>query len=125
MADNKNTSSNSRFSCDCTVIHQDLVDRVRAVMPDQQIYYDLAELFKLFADKTRAQILWALSHQEMCVCDLACLLDMTKSAISHQLKSLRLANLVKYRRLGKIVFYSLADNHVKDILAKGYEHVLE
>lgn len=111
--------------CDCSVIHEDVVHRVRSVMPDGRNFYDLANLYKMFADNTRIQILWALSCEEMCVCDLAVLLGMTKSAISHQLKSLRLANLVKYQKQGKKVYYSLADNHVKDIFKKGFEHILE
>ncbi len=111
--------------CDCDVIHEDVVNRVRGAMPEGKQFYDLANLYKLFADNTRVRILWALSCEEMCVCDLAVLLGMTKSAISHQLKSLRLANLIKYRKQGKIVYYSLADNHVKDIFEKGVEHILE
>jgi ArsR family transcriptional regulator len=79
----------------------------------------------MFADNTRLRILWALSREPLCVCDLAALLGMTKSAISHQLKSLRLSNLVRYDRQGKIVYYSLADDHVHDIFEKGFEHILE
>ena len=111
--------------CDCDVIHDDTVARVRAAMPDKKNFCDLADLYKMFADNTRVKILWALSCEEMCVCDLAVLLNMTKSAISHQLKSLRLANLIKYDKQGKIVFYSLADSHVKDIFEKGFEHITE
>jgi len=94
-------------------------------MPESENFYDLANLYKMFADSTRIQILWALSCEDMCVCDLAVLLGMTKSAISHQLRSLRLANLIKYNKQGKIVFYSLADSHVKDIFEKGFEHISE
>ena len=115
----------SQFSCDCDVIHEDIVRRVRAVMPDSKDFYDLANLYKMFSDFTRVKILWALSSSPMCVCDLAFLLGMTKSAISHQLKSLRLSNLVKYAKQGKIVYYSLADDHVKDIFEKGFEHIKE
>ena len=115
----------NKFLCDCGVIHEDVVKRVRASMPDSGDFYDLANLYKMFSDNTRLKILWALSRSPMCVCDLAVLLGMTKSAISHQLKSLRLSNLVKYARQGKIVFYSLADNHVKDIFKKGFEHIKE
>ena len=114
-----------QFICDCDVIHEDAVRRVRAAMPDRDRFYSLANLYKTFADNTRVQILWALSCEEMCVCDLAVLLGMTKSAISHQLKYLRLANLVKYDKQGKIVYYSLSDNHVKDIFEKGFEHIME
>ena len=111
--------------CDCEVIHEDVVNRVRAVLPEGSEFYKLANLYKMFADNTRVQILWALSREEMCVCDLAVLLDMTKSAISHQLKSLRLSNLVKFRKHGQIVYYSLSDNHVTAILEMGFEHVRE
>ena len=116
---------NNRYTCDCEVIHEDVVARVRAAMPGGNNFYDLANLYKMFADNTRVKILWALSCESMCVCDLAVLLGMTKSAISHQLKSLRLSNLVKYDRQGKVVYYTLADDHVKDIFEKGFEHVLE
>lgn len=111
--------------CDCDVIHEDIVERVHGAMPDDKDFYDLANLYKMFSDKTRVRILWSLSREDMCVCDLAVLLGMTKSAISHQLKSLRLANLVKYDKQGKVVFYSLADDHVKDIFEKGFEHIHE
>ena len=116
---------NSGHTCDCEVIHEDVVGRVRAAMPDGRDFYDLANLYKMFADNTRVKILWALSREEMCVCDIAVLLGMTKSAISHQLKSLRLVNLVKYEKQGKVVYYSLADSHVKDIFEKGFEHIHE
>ena len=111
--------------CDCDVIHADTVKKIRTLMPDEEDFYELADLYKMFSDSTRVRILWALSCGEMCVCDLAVLLGMSKSAISHQLKLLRLTNLVKYDKQGKIVFYSLADSHVKDILKKGFEHVKE
>ena len=94
-------------------------------MPKEEDFYDLADLYKMFADSTRVRILWALSREEMCVCDIAVLLDMTKSAISHQLRALRLANLVRYEKRGKEVYYSLADDHVKDIFEKGFEHIHE
>jgi ArsR family transcriptional regulator len=111
--------------CDCEVIHGEVVKRVRKAMPKEEDFYDLADLYKMFADSTRVRILWALSREEMCVCDIAVLLGMTKSAISHQLKSLRLSNLVKYNKRGKEVYYSLADSHVKDIFEKGFEHIHE
>ena len=115
----------NKYSCDCEVIHQEVVDRVKTIMPMSADFSDLTRLYKTFGDNTRVRILWALSCEEMCVCDLAVLLDMTKSAISHQLRSLRLTNLVKFRRRGKNVYYSLADNHVQDIFAKGFEHIKE
>ncbi|MDR2717415.1 MAG: metalloregulator ArsR/SmtB family transcription factor [Treponema sp.] len=114
-----------QFSCDCDVIHEDVVKRVRAAMPKAGDFYDLANLYKMFSDNTRVKILWALSCNSMCVCDLAVLLGMTKSAISHHLKNLRLSNLVKYAKQGKIVYYSLSDSHVKDIFKKGFEHIKE
>jgi ArsR family transcriptional regulator len=111
--------------CDCDVIHADVVDKVKKKMPDEEELYNLADFFKVLGDSTRAKIMWALDESEMCVCDIAVLLNMTKSAISHQLRSLKQANLVKYRKEGKIVFYSLADDHVKDIFEKGLEHIRE
>ncbi|MCL2180421.1 MAG: metalloregulator ArsR/SmtB family transcription factor [Treponema sp.] len=111
--------------CEQEIKHTELVKKIRRVMPKDEDFYDLADLYKMFADSTRVRILWALSCQEMCVCDIALLLGMTKSAISHQLRALRLANLVKYVRRGKEVYYSLADDHVKDIFDKGFEHIHE
>jgi ArsR family transcriptional regulator len=111
--------------CDCDVIHGDIVDAVREKMPEEGELYDLADFFKVLGDSTRAKIMWALDESEMCVCDLAVLLNMTKSAISHQLRSLKQTNLVKYRKEGKVVYYSLADSHVKDIFEKGLEHIRE
>ena len=114
-----------KFSCDCDVIHQEIVNEIREKMQPKEEYLELASLFKMFGDGTRIQILHALEQSEMCVCDLAVLLGVTKSAISHQLKALRLANLVKFRREAQIVYYSLADDHVKEILDKGLEHLHE
>lgn len=111
--------------CDCDVIHSDVVNSVRDQMCDKDEYIALASLFKLFGDGTRVQILHALEQSEMCVCDIAALLGLTKSAVSHQLKALRLANLVKFRREAQTVYYSLADSHVKEILDKGFEHLRE
>ena len=111
--------------CSCEIIHEDVVRDVRAQLLDKERYISLATLFKLFGDGTRVQILHALEQHELCVCDLAALLGLTKSAVSHQLKSLRLARLVKYRRDGQNVYYSLADDHVKKILDMGYEHISE
>jgi len=112
-----------QISCDCHVIHEEIVKQVLDIMPDGQNFIDLANLYKMFADGTRVKILWVLFHSPMCVCDLAVLLGMTKSAVSHQLKLLRLASLVKFSKKGKIVIYNLADDHVKDILEKGFEHI--
>ena len=115
----------NKLECDCEVIHEEVVKRVRKTMPKEEDFYDLADLYKMFSDSTRIRILWALSCQEMCVCDIAVLLGMTKSAISHQLRALRLSKLVKYNKQGKEVYYSLADSHVKDIFEKGFEHIHE
>ena len=104
--------------CECEVIHEDIVHAVEPRLLSDEVYMSLATLFKLFGDSTRVRILHALEQHELCVCDLAALLGMTKSAISHQLKSLRLARLVKYRRDGQNVYYSLADDHVKKIICK-------
>ena len=115
----------NQTTCDCHAIHEETVERVRSAMPDGTDFTTLSNLYKMFADSTRIRILWALSREAMCVCDLAVLLSMTKSAISHQLKALRLTNLVKFEKQGKIVYYSLADDHVKDMFEKGFEHIKE
>ncbi len=111
--------------CTCTIRHQGVIDKVRKEMPPETRLYDLAELFKVFGDSTRIRILYALSAAEMCVCDIAALLGMTQSAISHQLRILKAARLVKYRREGKVVFYTLDDFHVADMFAQGLAHVKE
>ena len=111
--------------CEFIHAHGDIVDRVYREMPADEILYDLAELFKIFGDSTRIKILYVLFESEMCVCDIAQLLNMTQSAISHQLRALKQSKLVKYRREGKTVFYSLADGHVRTILGQGMEHVAE
>ena len=111
--------------CDCEMIHDAVVADTRGKMRAEEEYLRLAALFKMFGDGTRVKILHALEQNEMCVCDLAALLGVTKSAVSHQLKALRLANLVKFRRDGQVVYYSLADDHVRTILDQGMEHVDE
>ncbi len=111
--------------CDYIHAHQDVVNAVNDVMPEDEVLYDLAELFKVFGDSTRIKILYVLLEAEMCVCDLAQLLNMTQPAISHQLRVLKQSQLVKYRREGKTVFYSLADGHVRTILSQGMEHIAE
>ena len=111
--------------CEFIHVHEDVVSQVNRNMPDEEILYDLAELFKIFGDSTRIKILYVLFESEMCVCDIAQLLGMTQSAISHQLRSLKQSKLVKYRREGKTVFYSLSDSHVRTILDQGMEHVAE
>lgn len=111
--------------CDSFQIHDDLVDIVNKTMPAEEELYDLAELFKVFGDSTRIRILFVLFEAEVCVCDLAETLHMTQSAISHQLRILKQSKLVKSRREGKSVFYSLADEHVRTIIAQGREHIEE
>jgi len=118
-------NDNKSLVCDCDVIHAEIVEDVTKHMPEDEELYDLADFFKVFGDSTRIKMLWALDRAEMCVCDLAVLLNMTKSAISHQLKTLRQEKLVKYRREGKNVFYSLQDEHVKNLLEIGLEHIKE
>lgn len=112
-------------SCNSTIIHKDIVDKVRKSLPDEEVLYDLADLFKAFSDSTRIKILHALFKEELCVCDLAALLDMTQSAISHQLRVLKNNRLVKFRRDGKVIYYSLADDHIKHIFNEGFKHILE
>ena len=111
--------------CDCKVLHKETVEAVKPDMPCEKVISDVSEFFKIFSDTTRIQILWALSKSDMCVCDIAFLLNITKSAVSHQLKILRDYNLVKSQRNGKEVIYSLSDSHVKDILEKAVEHLYE
>jgi len=111
--------------CDCHTIHETVVSDVRNHMPDEDNLIDLADLFKVFGDSTRVKILCALFRAEMCVCDIAVLLGMTKSSISHQLRVLKQAKLVTNRKDGKVVYYSLADDHVKTIFDQGLAHVCE
>ena len=103
----------------------DAVDQVRALLPPDEELYDLAELFKIFGDSTRIKILYALLEGELCVCDIAKLMEVTQSAVSHQLRVLKSSKLVKFRREGKTVYYSLADEHVVRILCQGMEHIEE
>ena len=102
-----------------------LLREVDAQIPDEEVLYDLAELYKIFGDSTRIKILYALFEAELCVCDIAQVLDMTQSAISHQLRLLKASKLVKFRREGKTIFYSLADEHVRTIIDMGMEHLCE
>lgn len=111
--------------CDCATIHDDVLEHVQEhIVPEDQ-RQNMAKLFKIFGDNTRCSIMEALNCHEMCVCDLAVLLDMTKSAISHQLKILRDNNLVKFEKKGKHAYYSLADGHVREILDVALEHINE
>jgi ArsR family transcriptional regulator len=113
------------IKCDCNVIHQDIIDQVKADLPDQNSIQNLAQLFKVFGDPTRVKILSALFKAEMCVCDMASLFNMTQSSISHQLSVLKQARLVKYRKDGKVVYYSLEDAHVQQIFDQGLIHINE
>jgi len=112
-------------ACGYIHVHTELVERVTQAMPEEELLYDLAEVYKVFGDSTRIKILYVLLEAEMCVCDIAQLLGMSMSAISHQLRVLKQARLVKFRREGKTVFYSLADDHVRTIIDQGMEHLCE
>lgn len=111
--------------CQEETIHEDAVESVRSQLPPDELLYDLAELFKIFGDSTRIKILYALLERELCVCDIAKLMDVTQSAVSHQLRVLKHSKLVKFRREGKTIYYSLADEHVIRILSQGMEHIEE
>ena len=112
-------------SCEFRHVHEDKVQKISAVMPDEDSLFDLAELYKIFGDSTRIKILYALFEAELCVCDIATLIGMSMSAVSHQLRILKQARLVQYRRDGKSVYYSLADDHVRSILGQGMDHISE
>ncbi len=116
---------NNQDNCQQCCVHQAIVNDVKQTLPDETELYNLAELFKVFGDTTRIRILYALSIEEMCVCDIATTLNMSQSAISHQLKVLKYNKLVKNRREGKSIIYSLDDNHVFSILNQGFSHISE
>lgn len=111
--------------CDVICVHEDAVSRVRGKLPREELLKELADFYKIFADSTRIKILCVLLESEMCVCDLAEVLGMTQSAISHQLRVLKQMKLVKNRREGKTVYYSLADGHIQTIISQGMEHITE
>ncbi len=115
----------NEFICDCTAVHEDVVELVNKKMQENTSLEKAAQFFKIFGDNTRIKILWALEMHEMCVCDIANVLSMTKSAVSHQLAILRKADIVRCRRDFKTVYYSLSDDHVRQIIEKGFEHVNE
>lgn len=125
MASGKDLQDMEANQCDFMFVHEETVQKVMKVMPEDGQLSDLAEFFKIFGDSTRIKILYALSQSELCVCDIANLLQMGQSAISHQLRVLKQMRLVKSRRDGKTVFYSLADGHIETILAQGMEHIEE
>ena len=115
--------SKNEFICDCNVIHQDVVNNTLKNMLDGDTFNKLAEFFKILGDTTRVKILFALDQNEMCVCDIANVLGMSKSSISHQLGTLRRSGIIKCRKSGKEVFYMLDDNHVKEVFEIGVEHI--
>ncbi len=115
--------SKNEFICDCNIIHQDAVDKTLKKMPEKELFENLAEFFKIIGDATRTKILFALDQNEMCVCDIANVLGMSKSSISHQLASLRNSGIVKYRKEGKEVYYTLDDEHVKQVFEIAIEHI--
>ena len=111
--------------CEYLCVHEDVVQRVKDEMPPDEVLYDLAELFKVFGDTTRIRILYALFEAQLCVCDIAQLLGLSQTAVSHQLRVLKASKLVRSRREGKNVFYALADDHVRSIIDQGIEHIEE
>lgn len=113
----------NEFTCDCNIIHENIVKDTLSQMPDEDTFNKLAEFFKLLGDTTRTRILFALDQNEMCVCDIANVLGMTKSSISHQLGLLRRSEIVKCRKEGKEVYYMLDDDHVKELFEVGMEHI--
>ena len=115
----------SEVTCDCEIIHQDVVEKVRKELAQEELIFELADFYKIFGDTTRIKILSALDKSELCVCDIAALLNMSISAVSHQLKILRESALVTTSRDGKVVYYSLADEHVQKMIECGLEHILE
>ncbi|MBN1523777.1 MAG: helix-turn-helix transcriptional regulator [Spirochaetales bacterium] len=114
-----------RRDCQTHFVHDDIIRKVRETIPAEEDLYVVADFFKMFGDATRLKILQALAISEMCVCDLSELLHISQSAMSHQLKTLRQVNLVKFRKEGKVVFYSLKDEHVNQIIETGIQHVTE
>ncbi len=115
--------SKNEFICDCNVIHQDVVDRILKEMLEENLFYKIADFYKILGDTTRMKILYALDKGEMCVCDIANVLSMSKSSISHQLGTLRRSNIVRCRKVGKEVYYMLDDDHVKKVIEIGIEHI--
>lgn len=124
-ASDRITNSTDIEKCELTCVHKEIVNKVNEELPDEEILYDLAEFYKVFGDSTRIKILYILSKSEMCVCDISQVLGVSQSAVSHQLRMLKQMKLVKYRREGKSVFYSLSDHHIELILSQGLEHISE
>ena len=117
--------SKNEFICDCNIIHEDSVKFAKSKMPNDEIFYKLADFYKLIGDTTRCKILFVIDSHEMCVCDIAELINSTQSAVSHQLRVLKQAKLVKFRKDGKTVYYSLSDEHVEMIFNMALEHIKE
>ena len=115
--------SKNEFICDFNIIHENTVNETISKMPEEDVFNKIAEFFKILGDTTRAKILFALDLNEMCVCDIANVLNMSKSSISHQLGTLRRMNIVKCRRKGKEVYYTLDDNHIKEVFEVALEHI--
>ncbi len=113
----------NEFICDCNIIHNDIVEDTKMKMVDEDVFNKLAEFFKILGDTTRTKILFALDQNEMCVCDIANVLGMSKSSISHQLGTLRRCGIVRCRKSGKEVYYMLDDNHIKQLFEVGIEHI--
>lgn len=111
--------------CDYMHVHSDIIEAVNECIPNEELLYDLADFFKVFGDSTRIKILYVLMKAEMCVCDIAQILNASQSAVSHQLRILKQMQLVKFRREGKTIFYSLSDGHIVTILSQGFEHITE
>lgn len=116
---------NIEENCEVEHHHDNVVKRVSSIMPDEEMLYDLADFYKVFADSTRIKILYALLQSELCVCDLAEVLGASQSAVSHQLRMLKQMKLVKFRREGKAIVYSLSDDHIQNILSQGFKHITE
>lgn len=125
MSEDKQTKMTSDANSDFLAVHEDVVKRVLETQPEDEYLYDLAELFKVFGDTTRIKILYALLESKLCVGDIAQILGLSQSAVSHQLRILKDSKLVKFRRNGKIIFYSLDDDHVRNMISMGMEHVEE
>lgn len=124
MSEKQNDVQNTEQS-DFQCVYEDVVKKLNDNMPPDEILYDLAELFKVFGDSTRVKILYALFESELCVGDIAQLLGLTQTAVSHQLRVLKTNKLVRFRKDGKNVFYTLSDDHVRSIIEMGMEHVEE
>lgn len=115
--------SRNEFTCDCNAVHRDLVDKVQSQMPDEETFSRLSDFYKIMGDPTRCKLIFALLQNEMCVCDLANVLSMTKSSVSHQLGKMRSSGVVKCRREGKTVYYSLDDEHIAEIISTTMTHI--